>query len=102
MEEAVDKEAQRDELTKLFGETMRKLSVKQNELDQLRNQNRVSLGSSVKEIQNLEKTRQALILELQEVLFNSRPNLYCLKKSVECNLISFVSSVESQSELLSL
>lgn len=67
MEEEVNKEAQRDEVSKTLGEIKRRLLSSQNDLEQLKNQNRVSIGSSAKEIQNLEKHRQELIKDLQRV-----------------------------------
>lgn len=69
MEEEVDKEAEKEELSKALAEAEAKLSETNGTVEQLRAQNRLSFTSSSKEIQNLEKRRQELIKELQRVSY---------------------------------
>ena len=78
MEEEVNKEAQRDDVSKTLGGIKRRLLSEQNELEQLKNHNRVSIGSSAKEILNLEKQRQELIKEFEKVSYwkNLRKNVF--------------------------
>ncbi|CAG7785385.1 unnamed protein product, partial [Allacma fusca] len=70
MEEEINNEAQREEITKSLSELDRRVFAVQAELVQLQSQNRVSFGASAKEIQSLEKKRQELIKDLQHVITN--------------------------------
>ncbi|CAL8111234.1 unnamed protein product [Orchesella dallaii] len=67
MEEEVNKEAQREELTKTLADIGRKLLSRQFQLEQLRSHNRISINSSAKDIHNLEKRRQDLIRQLRKL-----------------------------------
>lgn len=67
MEEEVNKETQREELTKTLADIGRKLLSRQFQLEQLRSHNRISIKSSAKDIYALEKKRQELIKQLQKV-----------------------------------
>lgn len=67
MEEEINRETQRDEYSKLVAEKGRKLLGRQFQLERVRSQNRISFGSSTKEIQSLERKRQELLVELRKV-----------------------------------
>lgn len=78
MEEEVNKEAQREELTKTLADIGRKLLSRQFQLEQLRSHNRISINSSAKEIHTLEKRRQELIRQLRMVIFSLK--IICFEK----------------------
>lgn len=63
----MNKEAQREELTKTLADIGRKLLSRQFQLEQLRSHNRISINSSAKEIHSLERRRQELIAQLKAV-----------------------------------
>ena len=68
MEEEINREGQRDELSKIVSELDRKVLARRAELEQLQSQNRISFTSSAKEVQKLEQKRQELIQELRQVI----------------------------------
>lgn len=75
MEEEINREGQRDELSKIVSELDRKVLARRAELEQLQSQNRISFTSSAKEVQKLEEKRQELIQELRQVILRARFHL---------------------------
>ena len=67
MEEEINREGQRDELSKIVSELDRKVLAGRGELEQLQSQNRISFTSSAREVHKLEHKRQELIQELRQV-----------------------------------
>lgn len=70
MEEEINRETQRDELSKLVSEKGRRLLARQLAIEKVRSQNKISFGKNTKEIQSLEKKRQELLTELRKVRTN--------------------------------
>ncbi|XP_035703291.1 serine-rich adhesin for platelets isoform X3 [Folsomia candida] len=72
MEEEINRETQRDELSKLVSEKGRRLLARQLAIEKVRSQNKISFGKNTKEIQSLEKKRQELLTELRKTRESSK------------------------------
>lgn len=69
MEEEINKETLRDELSKLVAEKGKKFLGRQFQLEKVRSNNKISYQTAFKEVKALEKKRQELItLLLQKVI----------------------------------